>query len=184
MTLRVERRPIAFLVAATALSLLVLPFITTFDDLLTALAMHLGLDRAVQSIVPLEARAVAGLLGLVQVPAAAYGSQIILKTRSYSQPLLISWNCTGWQSLLLLGGSLLIGLRGDVWSGSRLPVVAIGLIGTLLLNLVRIATVCLVAASAGYVPAILFHDYGGTLSVAIWLLVFWTVVQRWRTDFP
>jgi exosortase/archaeosortase family protein len=180
LTPRADRRPIVFLLGAAAIALLTLPFVTTFDDLLTRLAMQLGLDRMVQSVVPVEARMVVGLLVLLRVPASSYGSQIVLHTTAYTQPLFISWNCIGWQSLLILGGSMAVGLRGDGWAGVRLPIIVIGLSGTLLLNLARIATVCLVAARAGYVPAILFHDYGGTLLVIVWLLLFWSCAQRWN----
>jgi hypothetical protein len=33
-------------------------------------------------------------------------------------------------------------------------------------------------------PALLFHDYGGTVLVIGWLFVFWTVVQRWILIAP
>lgn len=178
--LRLDRRPFVLIMALSAVALLTLPFVTTFDDLLTGMAMHLGLDRAVQSIVPLEARAVVAVLMLCHVPASSYGSQVILHTTAYSQPLFISWNCTGWQSLLILTASLGVGLRGAGWSGGRTSIIVIGFTGTLLLNVARITTVSLVAASAGYVPALLFHDYGGTLIIIAWLLLFWTFAQRWR----
>ncbi len=43
----------------------------------------------------------------------------------------------------------------------------------------RIATVCLLAAAAGYLPAVLFHDYGGTLFLVGWLFIFWFIAFRW-----
>jgi hypothetical protein len=39
--------------------------------------------------------------------------------------------------------------------------------------------VCLLAALAGYTPAILFHDYGGTLLLVAWLFTFWLIAYRW-----
>jgi exosortase/archaeosortase family protein len=176
-----ERRPSGFLLGVAALALLVLPFITTFDDFLTSAAMRLGLDAAVQHVVPIEARLVVAILFVLQVPASSYGSQIVLHTAQYSQPLWISWNCTGWQSLLIFGGTLLVGLRGELSAAVKSQVVLIGLASIVLINLARISVVCLLAASSGYVPAVLFHDYGGTLLVISWLVVFWTLVYRFLT---
>jgi hypothetical protein len=31
----------------------------------------------------------------------------------------------------------------------------------------------------GYLPAVLFHDYGGTLLTVAWLFGFWTIAYRW-----
>ena len=176
--LRSDRRPSGFLLAITALALLVLPFLTTFDDFLTTAAMRLGLDAVVQGIVPVEARLVVAMLFLLQVPASTHGSQIVLHTPQYTQPLWISWNCTGWQSLLIFAGSLFVGLRGPIAAVTRSQIVLIGLAGTLLINLTRITGVCLLASATGYIPAVLFHDYGGTLLTISWLFLFWTFVYR------
>ena len=42
-----------------------------------------------------------------------------------------------------------------------------------------IILVCLLAATAGYLPAVLFHDYGGTLLLVGWLFSFWFIAFRW-----
>ena len=78
----------------------------------------------------------------------------------------------------------LFSLRGRHPLESRLQVVIIGVAGTMLLNLVRVAAVGALAATWGQTPAILFHDYGGTVLVIGWLFVFWTVVQRWILIAP
>jgi uncharacterized membrane protein len=56
--------------------------------------------------------------------------------------------------------------------------VLIGIAGTMLLNLVRVAAVAAIAATLGQTPALLFHDYGGTIVVVSWLFAFWIFVQR------
>ena len=48
-----------------------------------------------------------------------------------------------------------------------------------LVNLVRMTIVCLVAADFGFWPAVLVHDYGGTLIIVAWLFAFWAFVHRW-----
>jgi exosortase/archaeosortase family protein len=93
--------------------------------------------------------------------------------------LLISWNCIGWQSLILLGVSFLSGLRGEQPAEARVQIVFIGVAGTMLLNLMRVAAVAALAATWGQTPALLLHDYGGTILVVGWLFAFWTFAQRW-----
>lgn len=168
-----------WMLAITCAILLTLPFVTTYDDFLTRAAIGLGLDRPLQWVVPAEARIVVFLLGLVGISAASHGSEIVLHTATYSQPLYISWNCIGWQSATLFGLSLVTGLGGSHPLAGRLQVIVIGLGGTVLVNLFRVAAVCVVAATAGYVPAVIFHDYAGTLMVVVWLFAFWWLAYRW-----
>jgi exosortase/archaeosortase family protein len=168
------------LIAVLCALLMLLPLVTTFDDLLTTWAMQLGANNPLQSIVPVEARMVVGLLGLAGIRAAASGSHLVVWDGAGAMhTLFISWNCIGWQSLVLLGVSLITGLRGRHPIEARVQVVVIGVAGTMLLNLLRVTAVAGVAATIGVTPAILFHDYGGTLLVIAYLFLFWTFVQRW-----
>jgi exosortase/archaeosortase family protein len=168
------------LIALTCALLMVLPLVTTFDDLLTAWAMQLGADNPLQAIVPIESGMVVSLLGLIGIHAAASGSHLVVWDGAGSMHVLfISWNCIGWQSLILFGVSLISGLRGGHSLESRAQVVCIGVAGTMLLNLLRVAAVALIAATVGVAPAILFHDYGGTALFVGFLFAFWAFAQRW-----
>jgi exosortase/archaeosortase family protein len=160
--------------------LMLLPLVTTFDDLLTAWALQLGANNPLQMIVPIEARMVVGLLGAVGIHSAASGSHLVVWDGGGAMhTLFISWNCIGWQSLLLLGVSFLSGLRGNHPIEARIQVVVIGVAGTMLLNLLRVAAVAGIAATVGVTPAVLFHDYGGTILTIAFLFAFWMFVQRW-----
>ncbi|HWO45042.1 MAG TPA: exosortase/archaeosortase family protein [Methylomirabilota bacterium] len=168
------------LLAMSCALLMLLPLVTTFDDLLTSWALALGANNPLQSVVPAEARMVVSLLGLVGVRAAASGSHIVVWDAAGSMhTLFISWNCIGWQSLLLLGVSFVSGLRGRQPLTSRVQAIVIGVAGTMLLNLMRVAAVAALEATWGHLPALIFHDYGGTILVIGWLFAFWMVVQRW-----
>ena len=168
------------LIAVACALLMVLPLVTTFDDFLTAWALQLGANNPLQSIVPAEARMVVGMLAAVGIHAAASGSHLVVWDRAGAMHLLlISWNCIGWQSLILVGVSFISGLRGHHPLEARIQVVIIGVAGTMLLNLLRVAAVAALAATWGQTPAILFHDYGGTVLVVGWLFAFWLFVQRW-----
>jgi exosortase/archaeosortase family protein len=159
---------------------MVMPLVTTFDDFLTGWALQLGANNPLQAIVPAEARMVVGLLTALGIHAAASGSDIVVWDRAgYMHLMLISWNCIGWQSLVLLGVSFFTGLRGRQPREARAQVIVIGVAGTLLLNLLRVAAVAGLAATWGQTPAVLFHDYGGTLLVIGWLFAFWAFAQRW-----
>lgn len=168
------------LLAVVCALLMVMPLVTTFDDLLTTWAMHLGADNPLQAIVPVEARMVVGLLGLAGIHAAASESHLVIwDGGGVMHTLFISWNCIGWQSLVLLGVSFLSGLRGRHPIEARVQVIVIGVAGTMLLNLLRVAAVATIAATIGVTPAVLFHDYGGTILTIAFLFVFWVFVQRW-----
>ena len=172
-------------IAITCALLMLLPLVTTFNDLLTVWAMGLGANNPLQAIVPTESRMVVSLLSLFGVHAAASGSHLVVWDGSGSMhTLFISWNCIGWQSLILFAVSLVSGLRGGQSLESRAQVVLIGVAGTMLLNLVRVALVALIAATVGVAPAILFHDYGGTIMFVTFLFAFWAFAQRWVLTAP
>jgi exosortase/archaeosortase family protein len=181
---RLRERDLNLTLLAMACALLMLlPLVTTFDDLLTTWALQLGANNPLQAIVPVEARMVVGLLGLLGIHAAASGSHLVVWDGAGSMhTLFISWNCIGWQSLVLLGVSLITGLRGRHPLEARAQVVLIGVAGTMLLNLLRVAAVAAIAATIGVAPAVLFHDYGGTLLVISYLFLFWIFVHRWILD--
>jgi exosortase/archaeosortase family protein len=167
------------LLVACCLTLLALPFVTTYNDLLTAGAIRLGIAAPLQAVSPTEGRMVVALLQVFGVHAATAGSQIVVwDGGGQATNLFISWNCIGWQSLVLLGASFVLGLRG-LSAEARLQVFTAGLLGTILVNLIRVALVCALAATAGRTPAVLFHDYAGTLMIVGWLFAFWFAAQRW-----
>jgi len=175
----------AMLLAVTAVVLVVLPFVSTFDDLLTVIGMRLGIAAPLQWIVPAEVRVTVVMLGLFGIHAGAAGNQFVVWNSSGAPlTLFISWNCVGWQSLILLGLSLIVGLRGPMTVTDRIQVIAVGVLGTVLINIARITVVCLLAALAGYLPAVLFHDYGGTLLLVAWLFTFWLIAYRWLVPDP
>ncbi len=168
------------LVAASCAMLLVLPFVTTFDDFLTAATSQFGLVHPLLSLAAPEARAVVAVLNVLGIKAQAAGGEVYVWDWSgQRQALLISTTCIGWQSLILLGLSCLVGLRGDYSNEAKAQVLLIGVLGTVLVNLARMTIVCLVAADFGFWPAVLVHDYGGTLIIVAWLFAFWALAHRW-----
>jgi exosortase/archaeosortase family protein len=179
-----ERRSVYIgLLAASCAMLLILPFVTTFDEFLTAATKQFGLVHPLLSLAAPEARAVVALLGVLGVKAQAAGDVLyVWDWAGQRQALLISTTCIGWQSLILLGLSCLVGLRGPYSREAKVQVLLIGVLGTVLVNLARMTVVCMVAAEFGFWPAVLVHDYGGTLIIVAWLFAFWTFAHRWVID--
>lgn len=168
------------LVAASCAMLLVLPFVTTFDEFLTAATKQFGLVHPLLSLAEPEARAVVALLGALGVKAQAAGGELYVWDWSgQRQALLISTTCIGWQSLILLGLSCLVGLRGTYSLEAKVQALIIGVLGTVMVNLLRMTIVSLVAVDFGFWPAVLVHDYGGTLMIVAWLFAFWAFAHSW-----
>lgn len=158
------------------LALMAMPFLTTFNDVLTRLIMKFDAYRVIEDVVvPAEVRMVGVILLPLGLQPAILGEYLALQGKD-GLPFLIEivWNCVGWQSLLFFLLTGWIGLQGDRYTrGSKLKAWLIGLLGTFLVNLFRIAFVALVAYFFGQFPAILFHDYGSTLFVILWLFAYW-----------
>jgi exosortase/archaeosortase family protein len=167
-------RPIGTLIATASIALLILPFFSTFGELLTKAAMAAGFDAWLgQWIAPVEGKLVHGALALIGIPSAYDGSLLYVGTGAGSLALYISWNCVGWQTLLFLGVSMATGLQGEYTRRSRLETVVLGVIGIAILNVLRITVVALVAYAFGQVPAVIVHDYGSVVATVAFLMAFW-----------
>lgn len=163
-----------FLFVLVALVLVFLPFLTTFNDVLTRLVMRLDGYRVIADyVVPWEMRMVGVLLSPFGFQPRVMGDYLAIGGRD---PFLIeiAWNCIGWQSLLFFLLTGWVGFQGDRYTASsKIKAWLIGFFGTFLVNLVRIALVTLIAYYFGQTVATLFHDYGSTLAVLLWLFFFW-----------
>lgn len=179
-----SRRPIIrLLLIMGAILLMVLPFVTTFNEFLTRIVETTGLDRFLTDwVVPVEARMLAVILGLLQIPVQVSETTIYLDKGGFFLPVYISWNCVGWQSFILYGVTLLTGIQGPFTRASKFEAMLIGFLGTFLMNLLRIASVAVVAFFFGQVPAVVYHDYGGTIIILLWLFAYWWFSHGWLLE--
>ena len=162
--------------------LLVLPFITTFNEFLTRAVIELRLDRILTDwVVPTEVRFLALILQPFGITTEVTDAALYLYKpgSAFPIPVYISWNCVGWQSFILFGITLVTGLQGSIPRQRKLQLIALGLLGTFWMNLLRMAAVALVAYFFGRLPAVIFHDYGGTLMILVWLSVFWYALFKY-----
>lgn len=116
-----------------------------------------------------EVRIVGLILSLLQVPTGFSANTLSVN----GQPLKVTWNCLGWQSVLFLLISFGTGLQGKFKTFSKLEAAAIGILGTFWINILRIVFITILAGYFPSVFAIVFHDYFATLITALWLFAFW-----------
>ena len=162
------------IIIVASVTFIILPFVTTFNEFLTKVVESFQLVALIQgSIAPFIVRIVAVLLKTLGVPASINGSNLYLTGAWIPLRIYINWNCIGWQSFVLLAFTLLTGLQGPYTRRSKLMTVLIGLEGTFLINILRILIPTLLAHNSGYLQAIIFHDYLGTLFTLLWMGVFW-----------
>lgn len=166
------------LLAGTAILLAVLPFIVTFSAVLTSLFNKIGAYVWLQNIVvPFEAKLVAVLLKLVHINGVITPGQsfamILERSGKPALPVQLEWNCLGWQSLVLLGITLITGLRGNWKSMSKLEVVILGVLGTFLVNIFRMAFVTSMAYYVDEIAAMIIHDYLAAFAALLWLIFYW-----------
>ena len=169
-----QKQTFLYIFLILVLVLMAMPFITTFNDVLTRIVMSLDAYRFIQNyIIPWKVRMVGVILYPFGFKPQIMGEYLAIGEKN---PFLIeiAWNCVGWQSLLFFLLTGWIGFQGDRYTNwSKVKAWIIGFLGTLLVNLLRIAVVALIAYYFGQNVAIYFHDYGSTLAVIGWLFVFW-----------
>lgn len=174
-----ERREKRFvfgtLFAVLAVILAFLPFVTTFNEFLTRLVMKVKIYQFIQEfVVPWEARMIVVMLSPFNYKISATPYGLIVNDHL----VRISWNCIGWQSLVLLLISFISGLQGSFKVSSKIQCVLFGILGTFLINLIRVAGVVILAMEVSKVASIVFHDYASTLFIIFWLFFFWWFSYR------
>lgn len=165
-----EKKTFAIIFALLAIFLAVLPFLVSFNEVLTHLVEKFQLYMWVQErIVPLEVKMVGVLVSPFGVKYMAHPNGMTVNG-TYAE---MTWNCLGWQSLLLLIITLIFGLRGNYTLASKMETVFIGLLGTFLVNLLRLTLIVLLLAYARPLFAVVYHDYLAAIVTITWLFFFW-----------
>ncbi len=168
------------LLAGLAIMLLVLPTFAALNSLLTEIFDKAAWYRPIQQyVVPWEARLVSVALMPLGIeskvtPESSVAALYMIK-QGASIPVDLSWNCLGWQSILLLLVSFIAGLRGNFTAVSRIKCILFGLLGTILVNVFRMT---FIAGGIYYVSSLfgmIIHDYFAAFITIIWLGMFWWV---------
>lgn len=165
-----EKRTFGIIFALLAVFLAVLPFLVTFNEALTHLVERLQLYMWVQEqIVPLEVKMVGVLVRPLGINYLAHPNGMTVNG-IYAG---MTWNCIGWQSLLLLIITLVVGLRGNYTLVSKMETVLIGLLGTFLVNMARLVFIVILLAYSRPLFAVVYHDYLSAIVTILWLFGFW-----------
>lgn len=165
-----QKRTFAIILALLAVFLAVLPFLVSFNEILTHLVERFQLYMWVQErIVPLEVKMVGVLVTPLGINYLAHQNGMTVNG-TYAG---MTWNCIGWQSLLLLIITLIVGLRGNYTLWSKIETVLIGLLGTFLVNMARLTLIVIILAYSRPLFAVVYHDYLAAIVTIIWLFAFW-----------
>jgi exosortase/archaeosortase family protein len=157
--------------------LLVSPYLYHVQDIITRVLGITGISLLLTHyIIPLEIISVRGILSILRISTSVLGdNKTILLHRADSTAFAaqLTWSCIGWESLLCLLVSLLAGIDGHYTRSSKLMAIALGLLGTIGINLLRITLVCLMGFFFGNHFTVIYHNYFGAALVLVWLFVYW-----------
>jgi len=159
------------ILVALVIMLMILPFVVSINDLLTRVVEKFGWYMWVQKkIVPWEVKMVGVMVRPFKIEFVAYPDGF-LANGIYAR---ISWNCIGWQSLLLFFLSLPFGFKTANYTFfSKIEAFLIGILGTFLINLLRITFTVILLVVSRPLFAVVFHDYLAAIMTIIWLIFFW-----------
>lgn len=97
-------------------------------------------------------------------------------------PLAIGWPCAGVHSLFIYTFVILLFLRDAAFSLVwKIFYVAVGAIGTFMVNVLRIVTICIIGTNIGREAMNLFHSYFGELFFITWITVYPLTIIYSRT---
>ena len=173
-----EKQTFKTVLACFVIVMSLLPMFAALNSFFTEGLNRAGWYRPIQKfIVPWQARMVAVAISPFGIesrvtPDSTLSTFYMIK-KGTSIPVDLSWNCLGWQSALLLVVSLIAGLKGNYTNLSRLKCVALGLFGTLLLNIFRMAIIAIGIYYVNSLAAQIIHDYFAAFLTLIWLITFW-----------
>lgn len=159
---------------------MLLPFVSAFNDGLTRLILSLKGYRVISEfIIPIEIKWVVVLLRSIGVDAYATHEYILIKQSQRGILVELIWNCVGWQSLIMFAITALVGIQSRFTFLSKVKAIILGLVGTIMINTIRVCIVILLFYYVNKSIGIVFHDYGALLTNSIWLFCFWRFVYSY-----
>lgn len=151
-----------------------LPFLTTFQDILTRILMSFEGYKVLQNfIVPYEIRVLASTLSFFHITIQANNLYVQFTRNGQKEAVYIIWNCVGWQSFLVFLITLVTGFSGKFTKVSKLEALFIGILGTYLINILRLILVVIMYYFTGHGIGLIFHDYFSSFMSIGWLFTFW-----------
>lgn len=173
-----QKQTFKLIIIYFSIIMILLPVFAALNSFMTLSLEKSGWYKPIQKyIVPFQAKLVVTAIKPFGIPSKVvqgnYLASFFMIKDNSAIPVDLSWNCLGWQSALLLGLSLWIGLRGKYSFVSRVSCVAFGLFGTLLLNVFRMSIIAIGIYYVNSLAAQIVHDYLAAFFTIIWLIFFW-----------
>lgn len=170
--------------------ILIAPFFlwaTAFFFVINTAAPY-GIMWELQAFVPFTARSSATVLGWLgyqtltsETSSVFFGPGMILVTfiegSVSSFAVTVYWPSAGIQSLFIYTLTILLFIRNvslSLWR--KITYICIGAAGTFAVNVLRIATICVIGLKVSSVAAQHFHDYYGELFFISWMLVYLAMI--------
>jgi len=132
------------------------------------------------------AQLMASILGFFSISASANRNLVTLYSRQGNlYYLLVDAPCTGIKGMLAYG-SLAILMMLDIKATYRRKLLwtAIGVIGTFLVNILRLLSIFLAAYFLEIGTALAIHTYLGYSLFIVWVLIFWTIAFKYLPLAP
>ncbi len=172
-----QKRVFATIFLLLTLLLIILPFLVSFNEVLTKFFESFRLYTWIQErLVPIEVQIVTVIVGLIGIHFTPHYNGMTVNGTF----LGMTWNCIGWQSLILLIITLLTGLtNGNYTLLSKIEAIAIGLLGTFLINILRLSFIVILFVLFRPLFAFVFHDYLAAFVTIFWLFFFWWFAYKY-----
>jgi len=124
------------------------------------------------------ANLITSMLNTLGISASANGHLVTIKR--IGQPLAIDASCTGVKGILAYG-SLAVLMILDVKATNKRKAlsIAIGFIGTFLVNILRLLTIFLVVYFFGIDAGLAVHIYLGYGLFIVWVFLFWIIAFKY-----
>jgi exosortase len=131
------------------------------------------------------ANLMASFMNVLGVKTTVAGSLVVMQSGSTSLLLSVEGPCTGLQGVLAFGMLSSVAVLDIKTSRYRLGFfLAMGLIGSFLINIVRLFVVFLTFEYAGVDAGTTMHVYLGYTLFIAWVLLFWMIAFKYLPQVP
>jgi thaumarchaeosortase len=145
-----------------------------------------GTIYLLQAFVPFTARSAASILRFLGYETIVGqisgdlgpGVSLIVVGQTQSFSAAVYWPSAGIQSLFIYFIVMLLFIKNLSFTPKwKIFSFTVGALGTLIANVFRIVSICILGVQSGRDVAVLFHDYYGELFFIAWMLIFVTLIS-------
>lgn len=134
-----------------------------------------GTPMVLQAFAPITASSAVHVLNLMGYNASIsrYQEGMPVLRLKGQDVAAVGWPCAGVQSLFIYTFMILLFLKDATFSLVRKVIyVAVGAVGTFIVNILRVVIICIIGINSGPESMILFHSYYGELFFLSWAVTY------------